>query len=348
MILKILNNKTQFESFISEVEDIFQQFKKSFSIENQKIEFDLCMMLFHTLNGGFGIYSMSKLQKMARDFETEIVKIKDSHPNPRVYIPILVKQVVSIKQEFLKFRMELDALVGTKFTSNQSFVELPREKILALKDLVYQTSNKELQKFYLENFLKVPILNYFKAYDELCKTTAVKLSKEFSGLTFHNPDFKIEVEPYLEFFNVLVHLFRNCLDHGLEDPYTRKTAGKSNDGHIDISFNEIINSDGKFLSVVIQDDGAGIDPQVIRSKYHALKPNEDLSDLNDKEIIYKIFDPFFSTRDEVTALSGRGVGMSAIKEVTDRLNGKIEIKSKVGTGTVFTFLLPEHELLYSR
>jgi two-component system chemotaxis sensor kinase CheA len=348
MILKILNNKTQFESFISEVEDIFQQFKKSFSVENQKIEFELCMMLFHTLNGGFGIYSMSKLQKMARDSETEIINVKDSNPSPRVYIPILVKQVVSLKQEFLKFRIELDKLVGTKFTSNQSFVELPRDKILGLKELVYQTSNKELQKYYMDNFLKVPIINYFKAYDELCKTTAAKLSKEFKGVTFHNPELKIEVEPYLEFFNVLVHLFRNCLDHGIEDPYTRKTAGKSTDGHIDVSFNEITNSDGKFLSVVIQDDGAGINPQVIRTKYLKLNPTADLSPINDNEIVNKIFDPFFSTRDEVSALSGRGVGMSAIKEVTDRLNGIIEIKSKVGSGTVFTFLLPEHELLYSR
>lgn len=340
MILKILNNKTQFESFVNEVEGIFRQFNKAYSTEDGIIDFNLCMMLFHTLNGGFGIYYINKIQQIARGYESGISNMKDSIPDPLKYIPILESQVENLKNEFMNFRMELDSLVGTKFASNQSLCEIPRYKILEFKKLVAQSTNLNLRNYFNDNFLKVPIIDYFRAYDELCITTAAKINKEFAGLIFHNAELKIEAESLLEFFNVLVHLFRNCLDHGLEEASQRLSLGKTSEGHIAVSFKEIETFDEKFLSVVIQDDGAGINPEVIRARCAKLNPSEDISKLSDREVIYQIFAPFFSTRDEVSALSGRGVGMSAIKEVVDRLNGKIEIKSKVGVGTVFAFTVP--------
>jgi two-component system chemotaxis sensor kinase CheA len=340
MILKILNNKTQFESFISEVESIFEQFNSAYSIAENKIEFDLCMILFHTLNGGFGLYSMTNLQMQAREYETEISKLKDSSPDPADYIPFLENHVETLKTEFYNFRVNLDQLIGTKFTANESVSEVPRSKILELKNLINQTSNTELNNFYNYHFVKVPVINYFKAYDDLCKVISYKINKNFSGLKFENADLKIEAEPLLEFFNVLVHLFRNCLDHGIELPQTRIDAGKDPAGQIALNFNLIEAENQSLFSLVIQDDGAGINPDIIRARYTKLNPNDDISNLSDKEIIFKIFDPFFSTRDEVSAFSGRGVGMSAIKEVVDKLNGQIEIESHVGKGTIFSFLIP--------
>jgi two-component system chemotaxis sensor kinase CheA len=184
------------------------------------------------------------------------------------------------------------------------------------------------------------VINFFRAYDDLCKTIALKIGKEFKGISFQNENLKIEAAPFQEWFNVLVHLFRNCMDHGLEDAYTRKSLNKSEDGHLGVSFGLVDLGTSQMLNVVVQDDGAGINPLRIREKYSKLYPDEDISKISDKDIIYKIFDPFFSTRDEVSALSGRGVGMSAIKEVVDRMGGQIEIESHVGKGSVFTFLIP--------
>jgi len=340
MILKILNNKTQFESFINEVEDIFDQFKEAYSLENNSINFELCMMLFHTLNGGFSIYNINKLQAQAREYESEISNIKDSNPEPSEYIPFLINHVETLKNEFLNFRIELDQLIGTKFSTNQPSTDISRDKILHLKKLVLETKNDFLIDYYNENFVKTSVINYFKAYDDLCKNTAVKIGKEFKGIVFTNPDLKVEAEPLMEFFNVLVHLFRNCLDHGIEDSYTRSSMGKTSDGHIGVSFSEFSENNQKFLSVTIEDDGAGIDPQKIRNKLSSLNPDADYSNLSDKEIIYKIFEPFFSTRDEVTFLSGRGVGMSAIKDVVDKLGGQIEIESHINRGSTFNFIIP--------
>lgn len=340
MVLKILTNKPQFESFINEVEEIFDQFENAYSIENAKIDFELCMMLFHTLNGGFGIYSLTKLQQLAREYESEISAMKDTHSDPIEYIPFLRMHVSNLRSEFLAQKQELDSILGTKFALNEAVTEIPRTKILELKKMIEGASVQYLFDYYMDHFVKVPVINYFKIYDDLCKTTSIKINKEFQGLTFINSDLKIEAEPLLEFFNVLVHLFRNCLDHGLEDPHTRQSSGKTPYGNISVSFDELHSPDEKFLSLIIQDDGAGIHPEKIRERYLKLNPEADISELSDKEIVYKIFDPFFSTRDEVSALSGRGVGMSAIKEVVDRLKGQIEIESHINKGTTFSFMIP--------
>jgi two-component system chemotaxis sensor kinase CheA len=336
MILKILNNKIQFGSFLNEVNAIMEQFKNSYSIDKRTIEFDLAMILFHTMNGGFGIYSVSKLQELARNCESEIIKMKDNGRDVLENISELDDLIETFGKEYSHFKTELDNLLGTKFSTNENITEIPREKIFALRKLVLETHNQSLINYYQDNFIKVPIITYFKAYDDLCLIAAQKTGKTFNGLDFHNENLMIEAEPLLEFFNVLVHLFRNCIDHGLENSSTRKKLNKSPEGHIDISFKELNSA----FSVVIKDDGAGIDPQIIRTRYKKLNPDLDISNLSDTEVIYKIFDPFFSTRDEVSALSGRGVGMSAIKEVVDKLHGKLVINSVVGSGTSFTFEIP--------
>ena len=101
-----------------------------------------------------------------------------------------------------------------------------KDKINSIKDLIDVNSNTDLKNAFYENFVKEPVINYFNAYDDLCKNAAEKIGKKFSGLTFHNEDLKIVPTHFKEFFNVLVHLFRNCIDHGMEAPFIRKELNK--------------------------------------------------------------------------------------------------------------------------
>jgi two-component system chemotaxis sensor kinase CheA len=340
MILKILNSKTQFASFIYETEDILKNFKNAFSLEKKTINYELCMMLFHTLNGGCGIYNMTKLQGLAVESENKIIQIKNTETDSWSNVFCIENLIAVFDREFSNFKIELDALLGTMFSVNKSFIEISQEEINAFKIILEKSNNQELLNYYNEKFVKVKILDYFYAYNDLCITASLKNNKNFKGLEFQNSELKIDATPLLEFFNVLVHLFRNCIDHGLEDVHTRQKNGKISDGHIMISFDELFVADRKYLSVIIQDDGAGINPAIIRARYLNMHPDENISMINDEDIIYKIFDPFFSTRDEVSALSGRGIGMSAIKDVVDKLQGKIAVESQLGVGTKFSFLIP--------
>jgi two-component system chemotaxis sensor kinase CheA len=259
---------------------------------------------------------------------------------PEEYNAMLVKQVISLKANFNNMKNELDSLLGTSFQGGEVFKEIPLSTIMRLQGLVNQSSSLELKEMFNEEMVKEPVIDYFKPYEDVCFKAAEKTGKQFAGIEFHNENMKIEPAPLLEFFNVLIHLFRNCIDHGIESPHKREELGKSPAGKIAVSFDILKNNDVEIFYLNIQDDGGGINADIIKKKYQAMYPDVDISGYSQKDIINIIFDPFFSTRDEVSALSGRGVGMSAIKEVMDKLNGRIDIETKLGAGTSFAFFIP--------
>jgi two-component system, chemotaxis family, sensor histidine kinase and response regulator PixL len=135
----------------------------------------------------------------------------------------------------------------------------------------------------------------------------------------------------------LLHLFRNAFDHGIEDPIARQTAGKSEVGTIEIS----AAYRGNQTIITLRDDGRGIDLDKIRAK--ALKMGLDESDLkaaSKNELLELIFMPGFSTAEQVTDLSGRGVGMDVVRNNLQQIRGEIELDTELGVGTTFTITVP--------
>ena len=148
-------------------------------------------------------------------------------------------------------------------------------------------------------------------------------------------DIRINTDKIKEFSSSLVHLFRNCMDHGIEMPDKRAESGKEEEGTINITAHL---TDDQRLQLVIQDDGGGINVTKIRE---ILTEKEvDHSELSDKQAMMYIFKPDFSTAEQLTELSGRGVGMSAVYQAVKNLNGKIDLESEAGKGSKFIFELP--------
>lgn len=134
----------------------------------------------------------------------------------------------------------------------------------------------------------------------------------------------------------LIHMVRNAVDHGIEGRDERITKGKSEGGTVSLkAFRE-----GGQLTIEIKDDGKGLDPQVIRRKAieKGLISEDDKRD--DKAILELIFENGFSTKEEVSELSGRGVGMNVVIETIRSLKGAVEIDSKIGHGTTFRLKMP--------
>ena len=131
---------------------------------------------------------------------------------------------------------------------------------------------------------------------------------------------------------MLVHVVRNAVDHGLESPEARVASGKSSSPSLVLS----ARADEDCIVIEISDDGRGIDWARVRAKAAASKrPTASTDDLVDL-----LLDAGFSTRDDVTTTSGRGVGMAAVAEEVRRLGGKIQVESSVGVGTCWRFSLP--------
>lgn len=351
MILKILRSKSSFYSFIEEVENVFQNFKNCYNEDDNSINIELAMMLFHTLNGGFGLFRLFDLQKEARANEQFII---DSKSNLEEILPQFAEELTirikGLRKNFYLKLTELDETLGTNFSSRQVKKEVSDDKLKSfhknmknyLSELESNVGQKleflKLIKEFETEFIMIPMIDFVKPYEELCIKTAEKLGKEIAPLNIINGDEKLNPEKFQEFFNVLIHLFRNSIDHGIEAAHKRQENGKPTIGHISVSLEKILNES---YIITIEDDGAGINPERVRQKLRELDTEKNYDQESDKEIVYHIFDPFFSTKEEVTELSGRGVGMSAIKEVVDRLNGTIEVESHLNKGTRFVFTLPQ-------
>lgn len=136
----------------------------------------------------------------------------------------------------------------------------------------------------------------------------------------------------------LLHIIRNTLDHGIEPPEERKAVGKPEEGLIDIEAAQ----DGGSVTITVRDDGRGIDPVKVRAAAvrKGVITAEVAARLSVDESVDLVFVPGFSTRDQVTDVSGRGVGMDIVKKNVESLKGEVRLRSRVGEGTEVTLRLP--------
>ncbi|UCG21673.1 MAG: response regulator [Deltaproteobacteria bacterium] len=136
----------------------------------------------------------------------------------------------------------------------------------------------------------------------------------------------------------LIHLLRNALDHGLEAPDVRRSAGKPELGTIRLEAKQ----EGAKVLIILEDDGQGIDSQLLKKAAldKGLVDEREIAGWSEAQLLELIFLPGLSTSGLVTDVSGRGVGMDVVRANVDRLKGQVEIASELGKGTTFTISLP--------
>lgn len=182
----------------------------------------------------------------------------------------------------------------------------------------------------------VPLSEMTLKFKRLIRDLSQVLNKKVELITQGN---EVELDKNLidMLADPIMHLIRNCLDHGIEIPEMRAAKGKPETGIIKINAYQ----SGNFVHITVSDNGNGIDPNKIKCKAVEKGYISEQSDLTDKEILSLIFLPGFSTAEHLTQVSGRGVGMDVVKRKINELRGEVEIESKVGEGTTFTIKLQQ-------
>ncbi len=182
-----------------------------------------------------------------------------------------------------------------------------------------------------------PVGSVFKKYTRLARDVARNLGKDVE-LNIIGAETEVDKSILEELNDPLVHLIRNSVDHGVETPAERRAAGKPDKGTVTL----VAKQAGDHIIVEISDDGKGMKPEVLRQKAiekGCIAPDE-AGQLSNDECLQLIFLPGFSTKTEVTDISGRGVGMDVVKTNIQKLNGRIDIKSEPGQGSRITISLP--------
>lgn len=268
-----------------------------------------------------------------------IEKERFKHPGPSDFTSPENRERISIRVETRKLN-DLWQQVGELIIS-KSHLSRVYERIDHHSDPVKVKSQLEVISDSLdristgmqESMIKtrmVPISVIFNKFPRLVRDLSSKLGKSVT-IEIHGQDTEIDRSIVEALADPFTHIIRNALDHGIEFSEERLIQGKAERGKISIT---ALQQGGK-VAIEISDDGRGLDLQKIRQKAGVKGV------LKDEEVVNFIFTPGFSTKERITDLSGRGVGMDVVAtRIREELKGEVKVRSVQGKGTTFTIMLP--------
>jgi two-component system chemotaxis sensor kinase CheA len=182
-----------------------------------------------------------------------------------------------------------------------------------------------------------PIGRLFHKYPRMARDLARALGKDVE-LVLEGEGTELDRALIDDLGDPLIHLIRNAIDHGVESPEARLAAGKTPSSTVRLSARQ----EGDHIEITVRDDGRGMNPEALRRKAceKGLMDADEVDRLDAAQCLELVFLPGFSTKEEVSSISGRGVGMDVVKTGIEKLNGRIEIESETGIGTTFRISLP--------
>jgi two-component system chemotaxis sensor kinase CheA len=232
-------------------------------------------------------------------------------------------------------------LTKNRLTHLRSDILHGRANAATLKSLDESVNQLDMLVVNLQNAVMntrmQPIGRLFKKYPRLARDLARQLGKDVE-LELTGEKTEIDKTMIEDLNDPLVHLVRNAVDHGVESPEQRAAAGKPSKSIVQLSARQ----EGDHILITIADDGRGMNPEVLRNKavQKGLITAEEASALSEEQSLNLVFMPGFSTKDEISSVSGRGVGMDVVNTNIQKLNGSIEIRSVPGKGSMFIIFLP--------
>lgn len=342
MIASIAANKEEFLDLKNDFEDFCLHIEEKIDHDN---ECKVFLRNLHTFKGLFAQKELVHIVQSIHDLEEQIKALKLKDPNFSIKVLNLVKQK-NLLTDFNQDIINAANILGDTYFEQKSKQE--RFKILNKleKNIRYLIDhdiiidNKILSNILsdITHLSSSPLYTHFISFPSLVQKTAKKLNKSIHPMKVHG-DMNILVPSYLkEFTKTLVHVYRNCVDHGIEDSETRVIFYKDEFGTIQTNFYSQNDTD---IVIEISDNGGGIDVNKIVKKAISehIITQQQVDSMSYEEKLLLIFEDNITTKQSADVISGRGVGLAAVKQELDKLNGKVQITSS-SLGTTFKFILP--------
>lgn len=368
LVTQVLNlEPDEISEFLYDSAGLLSEAKKTIRNSSRDRKFiESLYRTVHTLKGNSGQYQFKSLQQLAANIERELANLRNTEDaEGRDKLEFFdfssIDQSLDEADGYLQRLEELQTRLGSKeetieakaersepavmvpFNKIQSALEMVRqgmaiaEGVSAPQSLVM--SLREAGKA-VAQMREVPIANFGFILETAVERLAHRLQKEVQFAV--SGDLQIDIDSFRSIHRALVHLINNALDHGIESPDLRRAHGKMVIGVITLKFE----SQGDRIRFFVEDDGCGIDLNEVRRIYGE-KTNVDaeiLAKIPESELLMTLFSSGFTTRTTVTDLSGRGVGLDAVRTMIDDMDGTITIHSALGKGTRFEFDVPAHRI----
>lgn len=349
MVVKAVVNINDFLSCIEEYEK-FSNYGINNILESNESLNDIVIEIFrnvHNFKGNFSQYDVNNVVSKLHEMENYLSTLKEEN------IKIDKEELKNNIKEYdmLNWIQEdtdiLKTYLGEDFFNKKDLITVD-------KSILINVEKKMLNLLpYDEFMLLLPYVRSlrYKSFKELLASypgyvekLAERLQKDVAPIVIDGDDILVDQEYYRDFTKSLVHVFRNCMDHGIETAEERVLSGKSEIGTIKCE----VKGDESNIIVRISDDGRGMDIEKIRHKVikNGIIGENEAYNLSDEEILSVIFVQEFSLSEEVTDISGRGIGLYSVNEEIKKLNGSIEVKNNPGKGAEFIFTVPIQKINY--
>ncbi len=191
----------------------------------------------------------------------------------------------------------------------------------------------------MKQSLMLPFASLLEIFPKFARDLSREQGKEVE-LSIQGAEIEVDRRILQEIKDPLIHLVRNCIDHGIERPEERRRQNKPPRGTVTIA---IAQKNGSKVEILISDDGAGIDPAKVRAaalKLGLISPEAAVESMSEPEALALIFQSGVSTSPIITDISGRGLGLAIVREKVEKLGGAVSLETRPGTGTTFRLILP--------
>jgi two-component system chemotaxis sensor kinase CheA len=279
--------------------------------------------------------------------EAPVAAIATPPPAPPAALPALPRATVNPPPEAVEATVRVDVRRLDAMVNLVGELVLARNRLKTIRprlrddDLDRAVASLDAATSRLQSAVMTarmqPVGRVFARFPKLARDVARQLKKSVE-LEVIGADTELDRNLVEALADPLLHLVRNAIDHGIEMPEARRLAGKPEQGRVRLSAQQ----EGDHVAIEVRDDGAGIDPEKIRRSAvdKGLVDAESAARLSADECLQLLFLPGFSTRDEVSDLSGRGVGMDVVQSRIRELSGAVQIQSDIGAGSRFAIRVP--------
>lgn len=296
----------------------------------------------HTFKGDLGHLRMMNASKQLHELEDKLAIMVASVESTS--LSDIEQLFIGVDPEAI---LEKDIAIitntlGEDYLQASEAITVSLESLNALEQRIKDILPADEQQKILPEIRKLKCTDFKEVladFDESVQNIALRLEKGVDALEITGEPVLIDKNQYGSYIRSLMHIFRNAVDHGIEAPDERVDNGKSEFGHIVC---EVKPLDVQRFMVVIRDDGKGVDVERVKEKalQKGIITSDQLNTINEAHAIDLIFRDDFSTKDTVSMLSGRGVGLSAVRSELHKLGGSIMVKTEFGAGTEFIMEVP--------
>jgi len=219
---------------------------------------------------------------------------------------------------------------------NNDLISINRKILKKVEDEIKTHPSIDHKDIILEIMGKIRYKSLFcvlKAYCDYAKRLSYDLDKGVVVTKITGEDIFLDPDKFNDMLNSLIHIFRNIVDHGIETPEERVQKGKETCGRVLCH----IQTDGKEVELTISDDGGGVNLDDLKEKIKLFTDmsEQEIEDMDINRIVNYIFEDRISSRDGISYISGRGIGLSAVKRALNKIGGSIHVVSSEGKGSSF-------------